>query len=212
MIRDRGSKDLMVLVPDLDLHKTTERLLCRPESMGIRAIEFSIERHFQRDAGCRNTAVESLRSFISDHQYALVMFDKHGCGREQESREEIQNDVENRLSQNGWGNRCKAIVIEPELEAWIWNRSPHVPEILGWDGDYYSLRTWLENNQQWRPNTLKPSDPKQAMKAVLHRTRIPRSASLYQKLAKTVTLDRCADPAFNELKTTLQTWFPKSDG
>ena len=212
MICDRESNDLLVLVPDLDIFKTTQCLLNRPESMGMHRVTFSIRRHPQRDAGCKCDAAESLRMSIRDHRYALVMFDKHGCGSPRASRERIQNDVENHLSQNGWEDRCKAIVIEPELEAWIWNGSSRVPRILGWEGDYASLRDWLENHQLWPTGSLKPADPKQAMEAVLRRKRIPRSSNLYRRLAETVAVDRCADPAFNELKTTLQYWFPRSDG
>ena len=212
MIHDPEPRDLMVLVADLDISETVQSLLNRPEGMGMHPVAFSIRRHPQRDAGCRSDASESLRLFIRDHRYALVMFDKHGCGRSSANREDIQNDVENHLSQNGWPDRCKAIVIEPELEAWVWNRSKHVPGILGWDGGYASLRNWLESCQLWTPDDRKPSEPKQALEAVLRQTRTQRSTSLYRKLAETVTVDRCGDPAFNELKTTLQRWFPRSDG
>ena len=124
-------------------------------------------------------AVERLRNFVRDHRYAIVVFDKHGCGNPEESRESVRDAVERSLSRNGWPDRCKAIVIEPELETWIWNRS-------------------------------KPSDPKEALKAVLRKTRKRLSARLYRSLAETVAVHRCLDPAFNELKATLQRWFPRS--
>ena len=208
MIRARDHTDLLVLVADLDISVTVQCLLNRPESMGMHAVSFSVRRHPQRDAGCRSDAVERLRMFIRDHRFALVMFDKDGCGDPRESRESIQKDVELRLSRNGWENRCKAIVMEPELEAWIWNGSMHVPEVLGWNGDYTSLREWLASRRLWSPDLLKPSDPKQSLQAVLHSTRTPRSPNLYRRLAETVGVHRCADPAFNELKATLQQWFP----
>lgn len=211
MIPARERNDLVVLVADLDIEQTARRLLNRPEPMGMHPVTFTIRRHRQRDSGCRRDAAESLRMFISDHRYTLVMFDKDGSGSPGKSREGIQNDVEYDLSLNGWENRSKAIVIEPELEAWVWNGSKHVPAILGWDGNYASLRGWLEERGLWTPRARKPSDPKRAMEDVLHRTRTPRSANLYGKLAKTVSLTRCGDPAFNDLKTTLRRWFPSSN-
>ena len=205
-----GQTDLVVLVPDLDIAGTMESLLNRTESIGIRPVSFSVSRHLRRDAGCRTGAVERLREFIRDHRYALVMFDKDGSGDPRESRESIRDDVELRLSKNGWENRCRAIVIEPELEAWIWSGSRHVPEVLGWQGDYANLRDRLAALDLWSADVPKPSDPKRALKAVLRKTRTPLSAKLYRRLADRVSVRRCADPAFNELRATLQRWFPRS--
>ena len=207
----RERTDLVVLVPDVDIEGTVECLLKRFESMGMRPVSFSIRRHPQRDGGCRSDAVERLRAFIRDHQYALVLFDKDYGGDPRESRESMRDEVELGLSRNGWEDRCKAIVIEPELEAWIWNGARHVPKILRWQGDYISLREWLANRRLWLPEAVKPADPKRALKAVLKTTRTPLSASLYRKIAETVAVHRCVDPAFNELRATLQRWFPRSE-
>lgn len=204
-------RDVVVLVPDLDIAATVERLLHRPESIGTRPVSFSITRHLRRDSGCRARAADRLREYIRDYRYAIVLFDKHGCGDPRESRESVRADVEQRLSRNGWPDRCKAIVIEPELEAWIWTESRQVPSALGWSGDYRSLRDWLTSTGLWSPDTPKPADPKRALKAVLRRTRKPLSASLYRELADTVTVRRCVDPAFNEFTQTLRSWFPKED-
>ena len=210
MSRAGKGRDLVVLVPDLDIRVTVEGLLNRPENMGMRRISSLVTPHPQRDAGCRVDAVERLRNFVRDHRYAIVVFDKHGCGNPEESRESVRDAVERSLSRNGWPDRCKAIVIEPELETWIWNGSKHVPQIFGWKGDYTSLRDWLEGLGLWSFEDKKPSDPKEALKAVLRKTRKRLSARLYRSLAETVAVHRCLDPAFNELKATLQRWFPRS--
>lgn len=212
MSRARERMDLVVLVPDLDIAGTVEGLLNRPETVGARPVLFSITRHLRRDSGCRSGAAERLREYIRDYRYTIVLFDKHGCGNPRERRESIRDDVELRLSRNGWRDRCRAIVIEPELEAWIWNGSREVPSILGWNGDYGSLRNWLTSRRLWAADTLKPADPKQALKAVLRRTRKPLSASLYRRLAETVIVRRCVDPAFNEFRATLKQWFPSHNG
>ena len=49
----REGMDLVVLVPDLDLSGTVRCLLNRPESIGIRPVSFSVNRHLRREAGCR---------------------------------------------------------------------------------------------------------------------------------------------------------------
>ena len=209
MTRGREPRDVVVLVPDLDIAGTVDGLLRRPQSIGIRPVSFSIARHLLRDSGCRARAADRLREYIRDHRYAIVLFDKHGCGDPRESRESIGAEVEHRLSRNGWPDRCRAVVIEPELEAWIWTESRQVPSALGWRGDYRSLRDWLTSAGLWLPDTPKPADPKRALKAVLKRTRKPLSASLYRELAGTVTVRRCVDPAFREFTRTLRLWFPR---
>lgn len=106
-------KDLIVLTADADMSATMEQILSkRQRSLGIRLIEFTVSRHLRRDAGCRVGAAERLRGHCLNHHFALVMFDKHGCGRETESRETIQNEVEQELYQNGWADRSKVIVID----------------------------------------------------------------------------------------------------
>ena len=208
MTREPGSRDLFVLVADQDMIETMRSLLSRPTDMGIRHIEFAIEKHLQRDAGCRSKAADRLRPFVRNYRHALVMFDKRGCGRDHSGREEIQAEVEEDLSRNGWNNRAKTIVIEPELETWVWSRSGKVPEILGWGGDYERLRGHLRSEELWPENTSKPPESKEAMQAALRGRRKQRSGSLFGKLARSVSLRDCRDPAFNELQVTLQFWFP----
>ncbi len=203
-----GSRDLFVLVADQDMIETMTGLLSRPEDLGIRRIEFALRKHLQRDAGCRSKAAGSLRPFIRDHRHALVMFDKHGCGRDDYSRKEIQDEVEQDLSRNGWESRAKAIVIDPELEAWVWSRSGEVPEILGWSRDYEKLRGHLRSAEHWPAHSSKPPDPKEAMKAALRGRRKQPSGALFGKLASSVSLRECRDPAFHELRETLRAWFP----
>ena len=48
-------KDLFVLVADQDMRETLTALLQRHESLGIRPVAYEVERHLQRDAGCRTT-------------------------------------------------------------------------------------------------------------------------------------------------------------
>ena len=55
---------------------------------------------------------------------------------------------------------------------------------------------------------VKPARPKEAFEAALREARKPRSASLYQQIAERVSLRRCTDTAFLELKSILNNWFP----
>jgi len=142
------------------------------------------------------------------YDHAMVVFDRHGSGREQETRETIEADVERRLARNGWGNRAAAIVLDPELEIWVWSDSPEVPLTLGWGQREPNLQTWLTDNGFLVEGNSKPQDPKEAMEKVLRIVRKRRSSAIYRELANKVSLRRCVDPAFVKLTTTLQKWFP----
>ncbi len=205
------ARDLFVLVADSSIEQAFEGLLARHERLGSRRIGYDIQVHPKRDPGCRTDAVALSRPHLQSHRYALVVFDHYGCGQESLRRQQIQQDVEKDLERNGWENRCKVIVIEPELENWVWAPSGKVSEILGWGSDFRALRKWLWNRELWSDNDPKPSDPKRAMQEALRHKRVRRSATLFKRIADISQPQDCQDPAFVELRKTLQDWFP-ADG
>ena len=193
------------------MHATMDQLLTeRQKSLGIHPIEFTVSTHLQQDPGCLNKAPERLIAHRDNHRYALVMFDRQGCGKEAETREILQNKVEQKLHNNGWADRSKAIVIDPELEAWVWNNSTHTARILGWEKEgYLKLQAWLCVRGLWPADDLKPPDPKKAYERALKAKGLQKSPNRFVKLAGSVGLKQCEDPAFEELKETLVEWFPK---
>lgn len=201
------SRDLLILVADLDMDQTFRGILERNQALDISNINFDIRRHPRRDSGCRTGAVDFLRSFLRTYRHALVVFDRHGSGS-MDAREVLRDEVEAGLRNNGWEGRARAIVIDPELETWVWSNSEVIPEVLGWNGNLASLRQWLRDQGYWPTDTNKPPDPKAAMKRVMYKTRTRRSSRKFYELATRVSLVRCQDPAFHDLRTTLQTWFP----
>lgn len=205
--RNNEQKDLFVLAADLELANALEGLLSRPSCLSIREIDFDIERHPNRDSGCRIDAVEYLRPYLGRYRHALVVFDSWGCGST-DSREEIQNSVEEGLNLNGWNHHAKTIVIDPELEVWIWGECPAVSKVLGWGVHYRELRRWLNSQGLWPADHAKPGAPKKAMTEAMKHKRSRRSARKFLELATTIDFGCCVDPAFNELRETLGVWFP----
>ena len=203
--------DLIALVPDADIEHGLLGVVSRVSSLHVRPFSCHVQRHPERDPGCLLRADESLRMFTLRYAHALVLFDREGCGRSDETREALEQEVENRLSQTGWKGRCAVIVIDPELDAWVWSDSPNVDRILGWDpATGVDLRAWLREQGLLGLQQDKPQRPKEALEAALRKVRRGRSPALYRRLAEKVSLDRCADAAFLKLKTTLQSWFAES--
>ena len=205
---DAEPRDLIVLAADKHIAASVETLLRqRPADMGIRTVSPDVLSHPRNDPGCRTDAAEFLRSFNRRYRYALVVFDRWGCGSEK-TAEDIQKEVENALGRNGWKERSKAIVIAPELEAWVWSPSVRVAQVLGWGHSFEALRKWLGDEGLWPQGHLKPPDPKKAAEQALRQKRKVRSSAVFRDLATSVDFNICRDPAFNEFRETLQAWFP----
>jgi hypothetical protein len=203
-------KDLICLVADKDIEEMTRALLQRHQALDIRPLKLAhgdVKPHPERDPGCRLRAPEFLRPYHRMYDHALVIFDREGSGSEA-PREEIESDLEKRLSENGWDDRGAAVVIDPEVEAWVWSESPHVDSVLGWTGRSPSLRAWLTENAFLESTNVKPSRPKEAMDGAIRKVGKPHSASLFKQLAEKVSVSRCEDPSFSKLREILKIWFP----
>ena len=200
--------DLIALVADKNMEYAVRGIIARERALGIRAIEYVVHVHPEKDPGCLLRGHDFLGSFTRQFEHALLLHDRDGCGQENKSREELEQEIEGRLSLSGWGERAAAIVLDPELEIWVWSDSPHVDSVLNWQGKEPDLRSWLNAENLFLENQVKPERPKEAMDRALREVRKPRSSSLYLQLAQQVSFQRCIDPAFSKLKTTLQHWFP----
>lgn len=202
-------KDLIVLVADKDMEAALKGLLSQPRKLGIQAIEYEIRVHRDHDAGCYRASPEFLIGYVKTHRYALVVFDYHGCGAENKMTiEQIQEDLEEKISRKGWDQRIRVVVIDPELEAWVWSDSPNVEDGLGWKDQNPKLHDWLRTQNYYSsPDAVKPRDPKEAFRSALRQVKKPLSPTIFEQLAKTVSFKRCQDRAFLRLYETLQCWF-----
>ncbi len=199
--------DLIVLTADNDMLNTIKGILSRSYSMAIPDLTSTLLRHPERDPGCATKGVDFLASFARRYRHGLLIFDHEGSGREATTRRELQQELDTAFARSPWQGRAKRIVIDPELETWVWNDSPHVDSALGWKNKSVRLRDWLSMQDYLKEGCAKPDRPKEALQATLRMTRTPRSASLYLQIAQRVSLSRCTDPAFLELKAVLQDWF-----
>ena len=200
-------KDLVCVVADKQIKATIEGLLQRPRSLGIRDVEAAVLLHPNHDPGCYDRPADILHGYRRDAEHALIVLDHAWAGVPAESGPALEALIDEKLRQADMADWAVPLVVEPELEAWVFSTSPHVSRALGWKGPS-SIRKTLEEQNLWKAEDSKPADPKTALEYILARTGKSRSSSLFRRLASRVGTAGCQDRAFLRLKTLLQRWFP----
>jgi hypothetical protein len=204
-------RDLVVLAADKNMEATLTGLLSRHRAFQIRQITFTIYSHPGHDPGCRTHCHTFLRSFCNQFEHAIVVFDREGSGKDQTKAANLESELEDLLARNGWGDRAAVIVLDPELEIWVWSSSTAVDRIMNWSGRVPSLRKWLVDEEYISSPEEKPVRPKEAFRDALRLVRKQPSSSLFLQMAQRVSFERCTDRAFVKLKERLEGWFPKAD-
>ena len=138
-----SGRDLVLLVADRDIELTIRGLLSRPRALGIRCISHEIFVHPRHDPGCVHEGVAFLAAYSEEFAHALLILDHEGSGRDELAPVDLETELDHEFRKSVWTTRCRALVIEPELEAWVRNGSPHVYDVAGWGGQGERLRSWL---------------------------------------------------------------------
>ena len=198
-------RDIVLLVPDKNAEFTVRGALGRHQSLGIRPIDFDVIVDPGRDGGVRRRGAQILAVERNQFRHAALILDYEGSGATV-SAVELEANLDAALSDR-WGSGAKAIVIEPELDVWMWGAETHVREVVGW---YHppGIRDWLRSQHFEFDAQGKPLRPKEALEAVCRQAQVPRSSAQYQDLARRISLSRCRDTAFLRLRDALTTWFP----
>jgi hypothetical protein len=199
-------KDLVLLAADKNIQFTLAGALGRPQAMATRPITFDFRLHAGRDGGARSTGVDILATQRRQFARALLVFDREGCGRDDDDALTIERDLDARL-ERVWGNDAKAIVIEPEVDAWVWGADNAMRDVFGWPRSE-PIRQWLTDQGFAFASNGKPVRPKEALEALRRVHQLPRSSALYRSIAEKISLQRCIDPAFVRLRDTLRALFP----
>lgn len=201
--------DLVVLTADKNMQFALNGALKRPEALGIRPITFEFLVHPGRDGGARSSGADVLRGERRQFAHALLILDFEGCGAKAGQTAlnvEAQLDAELDLV---WQDKAKAIVIDPELESWVWGSDNALQAALGWPLPQ-TIRAWLaEHGYAVGPNG-KPDQPKAAFEALVPVHKVPRSSAVYESITSKISLETCQDEVFQRLKQTLRWWFPAS--
>lgn len=202
--------DLFALVADRDIEQAISGLLSRTHAIGIQPLKSVEIRPFARhDGGCRTEGVSVLRTLRKQFRHALLVFDFDGSGSVVADASALERSLESELAAAGWGNDAAVVIIEPEIEAWVWSSSSKVEEVLEWKSQE-SLRDWLRSQSLLTDGHVKPHDPKQALRATLRKVGRKPSSSIFKELAEKVSWKGCTDRSFIKLLSTLQAWFPNN--
>ena len=196
--------DLGLIVADKNMDFALRGILKRHKALGIRhPITFQTVPLPGRDGGVRTGGPEALDRLRGEVSHGIIMLDWEGSGADSKALD-LEKELDHRLRQT-WGNQAKAIVIEPELDVWIWGSSNAMNQSL--NCEIPDIRVWLTERGYEFDRNEKPVRPKEAIESLLFELKEPRSSALYQEIISRISLARCVDPAFVRLKTTLRHWF-----
>ena len=209
-------RDCFFLVADRNMEAMFKGFLGRKQfhfSLGCGEFSFDPDQDIEiaagdNDPGLYSRGHEMISGYQRSHRHAVIVLDAEWDGSP--GKVAIVRDLGKRIAKTGWeAGNCTIIVIDPELENWIWQRNVHVAKGLGYSNNNEMLN---ESNlsRVWPTSQDKPSSPKETLEAILRKHRISRSSSLYGKIASKVSVMGCKDAAFQELQNQLQTWFPPS--
>jgi len=158
------------------------------------------------DPGLYARGDELLRPFVGKYLHMVIMVDAEWEGSP--GAQVIRARVDRHLTAAGWSDRKGlALVLEPEVDVWLWTRTDHTAKALGWER-WSELDGPLATQALWAQGQAKPPRPKEAAEWALRQRRKPRSSLVYRRLAESVGLGRCTDEAFLTLKNALCRWFP----
>lgn len=206
---DTGKRDIVFLLADKGMEQVITGFLGRRrfhQSLGCGQFSFDPRLDLivspTKDSGMLKYARGLLTSYEKTHQRAVVVVDADWVGTP--GATELRKRLEHSLA-NGW-DEFAVIVIEPELEAWIMNESPHLVEIFNCPDNYRAI---LAEADWWPLGSAKPPRPKEALGYLKRRYRVRASNAEFGKLAAAMSVRYCRDPAFIQLRDQLRTWFPE---
>ena len=208
-------RDCVFLLADGTMEAMFKAFLGRQQShgsLGCGAFSFDPGKDLVVDArdndpGVFRRAHQFLDPYRTTHRHAVVVLDNAWEGSPGVNA--IMEGIGKRLAQSGWDQqRYAVIVIEPELEAWIWQDNQHVETAFRYCGPP-TLRVFLQQSNHWPAGQPKPSDPKAAVEHVVKRCQPGPKLVTFRKIMGKVSVRGCVDPAFQRLAAALRQWFPE---
>lgn len=166
-----------------------------------------------KDPGLWKHGHEAVRGYRPQYKRAIIVLDSDFDGSPGAGT--ILDELSANLYRNGWSeDDCRVIVIDPEIENWIWIRAnTHVERAFEYTPANHGglrLHEQLEAHDWWQPDEAKPGRPKEAAEWVFDNLSANQVApsDCYADIAARISIRGCTDEAFGQLQLLLQTWFP----
>lgn len=208
-------RDCMFYVADMNMAEAFKGFLTRQQfhqSLGCGQFSFDPLQDLARaagqtDGGLWRRAGGLCKGYIQTHRHLAVCLDRDFGGSPGQTQ--VRQDVEMQLVEAGWNkDQIAVLVIDPELEQWIWQDSPHVESALKHSSPP-SLRQVLQNAGDWPAGQAKPNNPKEVLERLVDQNlRGNRSSTIYSKITSRVSVKSCSDGEFLALQAALLRWFP----
>lgn len=211
-------RDCIFLLADKNMQAAFEGFFTRqgcPQRLGCGNFVFDPRQDIavasgDNDPGLYTRGHELLRPYQATHRHAVVVLDADWDGSP--GKTAITEHLTAQITATGWrADRFNVIVIDPELENWIWQQNDHVARGLGF-GNSNELMADPDLQVAWPQGQVKPSSPKEILEFLLQKRRIPRSSAIYKQITSQVSVKHCQDSAFHRLIDSLRTWFPQENG
>jgi hypothetical protein len=211
-------RDCFFLVADSNMRSAFEGFLTRDKfylSLGCGPFDFDPAEDIlvaagDNDPGIYTRGHEILRPIRATHKHAVAVLDAEWDGTP--GRQVITEQLSSRIESTGWSREgFQVLVIDPELENWIWQRNVNLAHCLR----FKSLSNMMDEpdvQRYWPEKELKPRRPKEVLETLLKKQNIRRSSALYRQITSRVSVKDCQDSAFHLLRDTLRRWFPANAG
>lgn len=181
------------------------------QSLKCSAFEFRSDQDLlvavgKNDPGLYAQAGQYARGARVTHEHLVVALDADWHGSP--GPVAIRSGIEAACERETWplADVC-VVVLDPEIEEWIWQDNPNVEKAVGHRGPE-NLRAKLAASDHWPTTSPKPPRPKEVLELVTRQNREPRSSALYRKIAATVSVTKCVSPSFHHLLEALRRWYP----
>lgn len=210
-------RDCIFLLADKNMQASFEGFFTREafyQSLGCGNFTFDTSQDIavasgDNDPGLYSRGHELLRPYRATHRHAVIVLDAEWEGSP--GKAAITEHLTNNITATGWdADQFVVIVIDPELENWIWQKNQHVAKELGFD-NINELMNDIDLQKAWPQGQAKPTSPKEILETLLQKKGIPRSSAIYKMITSKVSVRHCQDLAFKQLIDSLKTWFPQDN-
>ena len=211
-------RPLIILVADGTMKAVFQAFFRRPQffnALGCAEFDFDPATEIVFDAlrakgfdgGVYSRCDDLLRNYLKTHEHAMVVIDRQFGGESPATQ--VRNEMMSRLLQSGWSNeRIEVVIIDPELEVWMWQDNPNVWDALNCRS---SLREDLLKCGNWPAEAAKPLQPKETIMRIIKDNRAGAPLAVYSKIASKVAVSKCTDESFTAFRSTVQGWFPQEE-